>query len=252
MPSRLRVELVLKTRDKVPNHSFMLEQLKKNFESVQRRIADAAASASRAADEITLVGVTKYVDVATTRGLFEAGCVDLGENRPQVVWEKSSALAELPINWHMIGHLQRNKVKRMVERCGLIHSVDSERLLTAIDKAAADQEKTCRVLLEINVSGESAKHGFSKQEIPAALEFVSGLKHIQVEGLMCMAGLVGDADDARREFAMLRGVKEEFESDSPSNVDLKELSMGMSGDFEIAIEEGATLVRVGSLLFDGV
>jgi len=230
----------------------MLEQLKLNFEAVLARIADAAAKASRNADEITLVGVTKYVDIETTRGLFESGCINLGENRPQVVWEKSSALAELPIHWHMIGHLQRNKVKRTVERCGLIHSVDSQRLLAAIDKAAAEQEKTCRVLLEVNVSGESAKHGFSKQEMPAALEFVSQLSHIQVEGLMCMAGLDGDADGARREFAMLRSIKEEFASDSPANVDLTELSMGMSGDFEIAIAQGATLVRVGSLLFSGV
>ncbi len=230
----------------------MLKQLKKNVDAVQARIAEAAARSSRTVADITLVGVTKYVDVETTRSLHESGCVNLGENRPQVVWEKSSALHELPIQWHMIGHLQRNKVKRTVECCELIHSVDSHRLLTAIDEAAADQDKTCRVLLEVNVSGESAKHGFSKSEIPAALEFVSGLSNIKVEGLMCMAGLIGDADDARREFAMLRTIKEEFESDSPANVELRELSMGMSGDFEIAIAEGATLVRVGSLLFEGV
>ena len=230
----------------------MLQQLKTNFDAVQSRISTAASKSSRDESEITLVGVTKYVDVETTRSLFEAGCVDLGENRPQVLWDKTSALAELSINWHMIGHLQRNKVKRTVACCGLIHSVDSERLLTAINDAAASHEKTCRVLLEFNVSGESAKHGFSQQDMPRVLEFVSGLSNIQVQGLMCMAGLVGDADDARREFAMLRSIKEEFESDVPANVELKELSMGMSGDFEIAIEEGATLIRVGSLLFDGV
>ena len=230
----------------------MLQQLKTNCESVQSRISDAAAKSSRDASAITLVGVTKYVDVETTRCLFEAGCAVLGENRPQVLWDKSSALSELPINWHMIGHLQRNKVKRTVACSELIHSVDSERLLTAINDAAAAQEQTCQVLLEFNVSGESAKHGFSQQDMPRVLEFVSGLGHVQVQGLMCMAGLVGDADDARREFAMLRAIKEEFESDVPANVELKELSMGMSGDFDIAIEEGATLVRVGSLLFDGV
>ena len=230
----------------------MLEQLKTNVAAVQGRIAEAAARSSRDASEIMLVGVTKYVDVETTRCLFEAGCVNLGENRPQVVWEKTSALEALPISWHMIGHLQRNKVKRTVACCELIHSVDSERLLTAIDEAAAAQEKTARVLLEFNVSGESAKHGFAQQDMPRVLEFVSGLENVQVEGLMCMAGLVGDQDDARREFAMLRSIKEEFASDAPGNVKLNELSMGMSGDFEIAIEEGATLVRVGSLLFKGV
>lgn len=230
----------------------MLKQLKTNLGAVQDRIADAAANSSRSPSEITLVGVTKYVDVETTRCLHEAGCVDLGENRPQVVWDKTATLAQLPINWHMIGHLQRNKVKRTVACCELIHSVDSERLLTAIDEASAAHAKTSRVLLEFNVSGESAKHGFSQQDMPRVLEFVSRLNNVQVEGLMCMAGLVGDADDARREFAMLRSIKEEFESDVPANVKLKELSMGMSGDFEIAIEEGATLVRVGSLLFNGV
>ena len=230
----------------------MLEQLKTNYEAIQGRISEAAAKSSRDAAEITLVGVTKYVDVETTRCLFEAGCVHLGENRPQVVWEKTSALAELPISWHMIGHLQRNKVKRTVACCELIHSVDSERLLTAINDAAAAHQKTARVLLEFNVSGESAKHGFSEQDMPHVLEFVAGLENVQVEGLMCMAGLVGDQDDARREFAMLRSIKEQFESDVPDNVKLKELSMGMSGDFEIAIEEGATLVRVGSLLFSGI
>lgn len=230
----------------------MLEQLKTNFEAVQTRISEAAAKSSRDASEITLVGVTKYVDVETTRCLFEAGCVNLGENRPQVVWEKTTALADLPIRWHMIGHLQRNKVKRTVACCELIHSVDSERLLTAIDEASSAHEMTSRVLLEVNVSGEAAKHGFSREDMPRVLEFVSGLENVQVEGLMCMAGLVGDQDDARREFAMLRSIKEEFESDAPGNVKLKELSMGMSGDFEIAIEEGATLVRVGSLLFNGI
>ena len=151
----------------------------------------------------------------------------------------------------MIGHLQRNKVKRTVAIADLIHSTDSQRLLKSIDDAARDTAKVMNVLLEVNVSDESAKHGFSLNEIDGAIEFAAGLKHVAVRGLMCMAGLAGDVDDARREFGLLRELAEARQSGLPANVTMDELSMGMSGDFEIAIENGATMVRVGSLLFEG-
>ncbi|MCL4139329.1 UNVERIFIED_CONTAM: hypothetical protein GTU68_015304 [Idotea baltica] len=231
----------------------MIEQFKTNIAEVKQRIAAAAAESGRTENDITLVGVTKYVDAATTRAFAEAGCRVLGENRPQQLWQKRQELADLDIEWHLIGHLQRNKAKRMVEAASLIHSVDSLRLLKAIDGYAAEQNRIVRVLLEVNVSGEEAKHGFAAEELPAVIESVAGFSAVKVDGLMAMAGLLGDQEDARREFASMRELKDRLGGlELPANVQMSELSMGMSGDYEIAIEEGATIVRVGSALFHGV
>jgi pyridoxal phosphate enzyme (YggS family) len=227
----------------------MVEQFKKNLAEVKDRIASAAARAGRSTDEITLVGVTKYLDVETTRLFVESGHMVLGENRPQLLLEKRQALADLSIEWHLIGHLQRNKAKRMVEAAQLIHSVDSLRLLKAIDGHATEQSKRARVLLEVNVSGESAKHGFSVEEMESVIEEAAGLQAVQVDGLMAMAGLAGNEDDARKEFAAMRELSQRLAASGlPANVLMSELSMGMSGDYEVAIEEGATIVRVGSAL----
>ena len=230
----------------------MDEQLAANVAAVQQRIAEAAKASGRDASEVCLVGVTKYVDVATTRALVSAGCQTLGENRPQVLWEKSAAMKDLDVRWHMIGHLQRNKVKRTVECASLIHSCDSERLLKSIHESGRQAGKQVNVLLEVNVSGEAAKHGYSPDEIPAALAAVEPMQSVRVTGLMCMAGLGSDEPDVRREFDLLRELRDAHQGNSPENVKLAELSMGMSRDFEIAIEAGATLVRVGSSLFKDV
>ena len=228
----------------------MIERFIQNIADVNGKIADAAAKAGRCSDAVTLVGVTKYVDADVTREFAMAGHRVLGENRPQQMWQKQESLSDLDIHWHLIGHLQRNKAKRMVELATLIHSVDSLRLLKAIDGFAADQDKVAKVLLEVNVSGETAKHGFAPEELPAIVEAAADFSAIQVDGLMAMAGLAGDHDDARREFSSLRSLAEQTDAGGlPRNVQMKDLSMGMSGDFEIAIEEGATLVRVGSALF---
>ena len=138
-----------------------VQRFKQNINEINDRIAAAAAKAGRPASDVTLVGVTKYVDATVTREFAEAGHRVLGENRPQLMWQKQEALVDLDIEWHLIGHLQRNKAKRMVELATLIHSVDSLRLLKAIDGFAAEQGKVARVLLEVNVSGEAAKHGFT-------------------------------------------------------------------------------------------
>jgi pyridoxal phosphate enzyme (YggS family) len=230
----------------------MIERLKANLAVVRQRIEDAARKSGRDASAIRLIAVTKYVDEQTTRALIEAGCQDIGENRPQMLWDKAAKLADIEVNWHMIGHLQRNKVKRTIAVASLIHSADSLRLLNAIDLAGQENNQIVPVLLEVNVSQEAAKHGFAPPELPAALDHVAGLQHIAVKGLMCMAGLAGDKQDARREFAQLRELAESHQANLAAKVRLAELSMGMSGDFEIAIEEGATMVRVGSLLLEGV
>lgn len=224
-------------------------KFERNLEEVRQRVADAAEKSGRTQNDVSLIAVTKYVDADTTREMFEAGAVSLGENRPQVLEEKATALVDCEIDWHMIGSLQRNKVKRTIEHASLIHSVDRPVLLDAIEKAASDANRLVRCLLEVNVSGDANKHGYEPDELQAAIEYAITKPSIRVEGLMCMAGLDGDLDNARQQFALLRKLRDKNADTKTDNVDLKELSMGMSGDFEIAIAEGATMVRVGSVLY---
>ena len=230
----------------------MIDKLRSNLASVRERISDAAQRSGRSADDVTLVAVTKYVDSSVTELLFEAGCMNLGEGRPQVLWEKADAINQADLRWHLVGHLQRNKVSRTAPITSLIHSVDSNRLLNAINSAGSDLDRPVNVLLEVNISGDDAKHGYDEAGLVDALEHVSSLEFVQVCGLMGMAGLGVGETETRRQFANLRELRERHADQSASNIDLKELSMGMSNDFEWAIEEGATIVRVGSILLEGV
>jgi PLP dependent protein len=224
-------------------------QIAENVARVRGRIAAAAGRSGRSAGAITLVAVTKYVASDMVRPLFEAGCRDFGESRPQQLWEKAAQLADLPIRWHLIGPLQRNKVRRTLPLVAMMHSVDSPRLLAAIDEEGLPPAP---VLLEVHISGEAAKHGFSPAEIEPFLAKAADYQHVLVRGLMGMASLEGGLDVARREFAALRELRDRLRPNCSSSVKLDELSMGMSGDFEVAIEEGATIVRVGSALFEGI
>lgn len=220
---------------------------------IRARIAAAAQRSGRTAGDITLVAVTKYVDVEVTRQLIAAGCRTLGEARPQELWHKAEALADEAIQWHLIGHLQRNKVERTLPLVRLIHSGDSLRLLEAIDTGAKRAGLApVPVLIEVNVSGDAAKHGFRPEELDSIGATLAGLSHLAIGGLMCMAGREGDLDSARRDFANLRLLRDQLRAVWPDCVRLDALSMGMSADFEAAIEEGATLVRLGSLLFEGL
>lgn len=227
--------------------------LSRNLAALRQRIGEAAEKAGRDASEVRLVAVTKYVDAAVTRELVLAGCTDLGESRPQQLWPKAEALADLNIRWHQIGHLQRNKLRRTQPWVSLIHSVDSERLVRAIDalQAELDPDLPMPILLEINISGDEAKHGFDAGSVSQAVELAMSLDNIQLGGLMCMAGYGTTGEVARRDFDRLRCLRDQLRDEFP-DADLSELSMGMSGDFEEAIAAGATIVRVGSLLFDGV
>ena len=230
----------------------VLARLQENLHSVQQRIADAAAKSGRSQDEVTLVAVTKYVDASVTEAMFRCGQIQLGESRPQVLWDKADALAGCNVQWHLIGHLQRNKVKRTVPHCHLIQSVDSLRLLRTINSAAEELNLVTNCLLEVNVSREEAKHGFAAAELETVLSAAAELDFIRITGLMAMASLHGDAGKNRLEFAELRELKDRLQGFTADNIQLRELSMGMSRDFEAAIEEGATLVRIGSVLFEGV
>jgi len=230
------------------------ETIRANLHRIRERIAHAAERAERDPLSVTLVGVTKYVDAACTAALQAAGCRDLGESRPQQLWAKAEAteLAGREINWHMIGHLQRNKIARTVALRPLIHGIDSYRTLSGVNKAAENEGFVAEVLLEVNCSGDAAKHGVSPDQLPQDIEDLDAFRNVRVRGLMTMAAREGGPDVARRNFALLRELRDKVSPLAPPGTSLDELSMGMSGDFEQAIAEGATIVRVGSALWHGV
>jgi len=231
----------------------MEQRIAANVAGIRQRIAVAAARGGRDAADVTLVAVTKYVGLAETRALIAAGCRDLGESRPQELWAKAEAIDDPGVRWHMIGHLQRNKVRRTLPVAWLTHAGDSVRLLDEVARLAGELGgEPARVLLEVNVSGDAAKHGFAPDEVEPALPRLAELPHVAIRGLMAMAGLDGDLAAARRDFAALRALRDRLTSNCPTGIVLDELSMGMSRDFEVAIEEGATLVRVGSALYEGL
>jgi hypothetical protein len=225
-----------------------------NLARVRERIARAAESAGRRADEITLVGVTKYVSSREAAELAATGCADLGESRPQELWSKAAALeSTAAIRWHLVGHLQRNKIRRTLPLITLIHSIDSERLLAAIDQTkqdADDKAPPVNVLLEVNTTGEAAKHGLAPSEVEPLVAAAAKYPHVSIRGLMTMAALGGGPDVAAQNFATLRKLRDRLKPNAPDCVQLESLSMGMSGDFEIAIREGATIVRIGSALWE--
>lgn len=238
-----------------------------NLAQVRERIAAAARRAGRRPEDVTLVGVTKYVEWPVIELLIAAGCHDLGESRPQQLWDRAArceaaaaatqtnSAATVPgpaVRWHLIGHLQRNKVERTIGLVHLIHSADSRRLLEACGQAAARLGRVARVLLEVNISGDAAKHGFTPDELLRDLPALAAVPGIEIRGLMAMAGLDADEHQTRQQFAAVRTLRDQLRSTVAPALTLDELSMGMSGDFEIAIEEGATLVRVGSALFEGI
>lgn len=230
-----------------------IDRISENYLRVVANVRDACIAAGRNSDEVTIVGVSKYVDAETTAALVNAGCKVLGESRPQNLWDKAEKLHGLDCQWHMIGHLQRNKLKRTLPLVNLVHSIDSTRLAEAISATAIELGITCTGLLEVNISGDASKHGFSVLELPAVLDPLSKLRGLRIVGLMAMSGLESSTDDARREFAAVRNLRDKIvQKGIPEGLTLKELSMGMSGDYQQAISEGATIVRIGSALFDGI
>ena len=230
----------------------VVEQLRGNLASIHQRIAAAAEKSGRRADDVKLIAITKYVDADVARALVHVGCHTLGESRPQVLWEKAQALADLDIQWHLVGHLQRNKVRRTLDYAKVLHSVDSLRLLKTIDQSARETSRIVDCLLEVNISGEEAKHGFHENELGLVFESATTFENVHICGLMGMASLSGSAADNHREFAHLREIRDRIRSTFSGNLQLPELSMGMSGDFEAAIAEGSTMVRIGTSLLEGI
>ena len=250
-----------------PGDDVVRERIEANLEAVRERIAAACRQAGRTADNVTLVAVTKYVSADVTRLVLEAGCRDLAESRPQSLWDKAVALAggAPAARWHLVGHLQRNKIRRTLPLLGVLQSLDSIRLLEAIAADAvrpadalrpadAGQEATgCDVLVEVNLTDDPGRSGVMPADVPALVAAAAASRGVRLRGLMGMAGRPdADAADARRDFARLRALRDNLAATLADPSMLRDLSMGMSGDFEAAILEGSTLVRIGSALFEGI
>ena len=225
--------------------------LRSRFDTLEERVRAACQRARRPREAVTLVAVTKTVTAEIAALAAELGYVHLGENRPQELWRKAAALPA-SCRWHLIGHLQRNKVERTLRWQPLIHSVDSLALLTAIDQEAGKHGRPVTVLLEVNASREAAKHGFAPEEVPGLVPAIQALRHVQVRGLMTMARYEADPQNCRPTFALVRMLQERLRPMLTAPHVFDQLSMGMTNDFEVAIEEGATLIRVGSALFEGL
>lgn len=224
----------------------MSNGLSERLQRLEERIAAACARAGRSRRDITLVAVSKTHPPETISEAAALGLRVFGENKVQ---EARAKIPECPshLEWHLIGHLQTNKAKWAVELFELIHSVDSERLVRTLEEEAAKRGRTVQVLLEVNVSGEASKFGLAPDAVRSVLDVANACPHVVVRGLMTMAPLVADPEKARPYFAKLRELRDRLARETGSP--LEHLSMGMSGDFEPAIEEGATLIRIGTLLF---
>lgn len=223
--------------------------IKDNVKRVMERISDAAVKANRNPDDITLVAVTKTVTAKEAQEVINAGVMTLGENRVQSLLEKYETLKDEPA-WHLIGHLQTNKVKYIADKVSMIHSVDSFKLAEEISKKFSELNKTANILIQVNVSGEESKFGITPDESIPLMEKLSGLPGIQVSGLMTMAPLIATPDECRKYFYDLKKLSLDIAGRHIPGISMEHLSMGMSGDYYEAILEGATLVRVGSALFN--
>jgi len=219
-----------------------------NIKTVQDRIALAAKRAGRDPASVRLVVVTKTIDPERIKEVVDSGATILGENRVQEAKEKIEKLGTIA-SWHLIGHLQANKAKYAVKLFDLIHSVDSLELAAEIDKQAAKIGKVQNVLVEVNIAGEASKAGMAVKNTPALVREIAKHRNIAIQGLMTIPPFSENPEDSRPYFCVLRELAESVAGEHIPNASMKELSMGMSGDFEVAIEEGATMVRVGTSIF---
>ncbi|MDA7951810.1 MAG: YggS family pyridoxal phosphate-dependent enzyme [Pirellulaceae bacterium] len=229
-----------------------LTRLRENLQKTGQTIAEAATRSGRDSTAVTLVAVTKYLTTSQTALLPEAGTLALGESRPQQLWKKGAEIVAPNLQWHLIGHLQRNKIKPTLPLVSLIHSVDSLRLLEELNRQAALQKRTVPYLLEVNISADSNKHGFRSKEIETVLDKVDDYPWLSLRGFMAMASREGGRTRAEADFKKTKQLFDDLKKKHPQGANLTELSMGMSSDYDLAIEQGATIVRVGSALYEGV
>ena len=219
-----------------------------NYKVIEKKVEQACIRAGRKKEDVTLIAVSKTKPISMIQELLPLGVRDFGENKVQELTEKEELLPR-DIRWHMIGHLQRNKVKYVVGKACMIHSVDSLRLAEEISKEALKKQISVPILVEVNVAGEESKFGVSVQEAPSLIEQICCLPGLQVKGLMTIAPYVEDPEENRIVFRNLRKLSVDIREKNFDNVTMDILSMGMTGDYEVAIEEGATHVRVGTGIF---
>lgn len=224
------------------------DTLAQRLTEVNERIAAAAVRSGRTRSDVTLVAVSKTVTPEVVAVAFEWGVRDFGESRPQELWKKHAALPAA--TWHLIGHLQRNKIDKTIPLVSLVHSVDSDRVLVALSEFGQKRSSPVAVLLEVNCSREENKGGFRPEDVSAVADRAATLPGVRLEGLMTMAAHHDDPQLCRPTFAELRQLRDDLRT--RTGLPLPHLSMGMSNDYEVAVEEGASLVRVGSTLFEGL
>lgn len=222
--------------------------IQENIVQVQENIRRACARAGRAEQEVTLIAVSKTKPLSMIEEAYAAGMREFGENKPQEMRDKAKTL-ETPVHWHMIGSLQTNKIKYVVGTACMIHSVDSLTLAAAIEKEAAKKELVMDILLEVNMAEEESKHGFSEDEVLPAVLQLSKLPHLRIRGLMTVAPYTENAEENRIYFRKMKQLLVDIKAKNIDNVFMDSLSMGMSSDYEVAIEEGATMVRIGTGIF---
>ncbi len=219
-----------------------------NLEQVRKNIEEACRKVNRDPKEVTLIAVSKTKPVELLREAYQAGARCFGENKVQEIMDKYPQLPS-DIQWHMIGHLQRNKVKYIVDKVKMIHSVDSLRLAETIEQEALKHQVRVPVLLEVNVAQEESKFGLKMEEVLPLAEKISAFPHIQIQGLMTIAPYVENPEENREIFRQLKKLSVDIEAKNINNVTMSVLSMGMTGDYQVAVQEGATMVRVGTGIF---
>lgn len=222
--------------------------LQDNLIQVEQNIEEACRRAGRDRSEVTLIAVSKTKPVETLQEAYDLGVRVFGENKVQEMADKYEVLPK-DIRWHLIGHLQRNKVKYIIDKAVLIHSVDSLRLAQTIEKEAKKHNLTAHILIEVNVAREESKFGIFPEDLEALVDEIAKLPHIQVDGLMTIAPFVSDPEENRPVFRELRKLSVDISAKKVDNVNMSVLSMGMTNDYQVAIEEGATMVRVGTGIF---
>lgn len=222
--------------------------LKENYDKVQADIDEVCRDIDRDRSEVTLIAVSKTKPLPMLQEIYEHGCRDFGENKVQELVDKYEAMPK-DIRWHMIGHLQRNKVKYIVDKVALIHSVDSVRLAEEIQKEAVKKNVDVNILIEVNVAEEETKFGLHTEETIEMIRQIAGFDHIHIKGLMTIAPYVENAEENRQHFVKLKQLSVDIMQKNIDNVSMDVLSMGMTGDYKVAVSEGATLVRVGTGIF---
>ena len=222
--------------------------LKDNFTEVENKICSACERSGRSRDEVTLIAVSKTKPVSMLKEAYDLGTRIFGENKVQEIVDKYDALPD-DISWQMIGHLQRNKIKYIIDKVDMIHSVDSYRLAEAIEKEAAKKDVNIDILIEVNVAREDSKFGVMPEDTFDLINEIAKLPHVHIQGLMTIAPFVENPEENRKYFNHLRKLSVDIDEKKVDNVNMAVLSMGMTNDYEVAIEEGATMVRVGTGLF---